>query len=70
MRKFQLSVHQYRQALEKQFGYADPEMVKRYAVDKQKHKAAQLKDPDFNPFTSDPNCKSCRKKKDELKRKN
>jgi len=59
MRKFQLSVHQYRQALEKQFGYADLEMVKRYAIDRQKYK--QGIKTDFNPFTEDPNCKTCGK---------
>ena len=61
MRKFKLSVHQYREALEKQFGYADLEMVKRYAIDRQKHKAALI-EGNFNPFTNDPNCKTCGKK--------
>lgn len=38
MNKFQLTVHQYRQKLEETFGYADEEMVKRYAVERQKYK--------------------------------
>jgi len=57
MRKFKLSVYQYEQALVKQFGYADPEMVQRYADDRRAHRAG------FNRFTNDPNCKSCGKGK-------
>ena len=60
MTKFRLTVHHYRAKLEKEFGFADPEMVKRYAIARQEHKAGKQ---DFNPFTNDPNCKNCRKKK-------
>ena len=60
MRKFKLSVKRYRDKLEKEFGFADPEMVKRYAIAKKKFKARVIEE-DFNPFTNDPNCKTCGK---------
>jgi len=53
-----LTVHQYRKKLEQVFGFADPEMVKRYAEARAKHKA-----DNFNPLTDDPNCKTCKKQK-------
>lgn len=62
MNKFSLSVHQYREKLESAFGYADDEMVKRYAKDRQKWKQGQQKGS-FNPYTQDPNCKNCGKDK-------
>ena len=68
MRKFKLSVKRYRDKLEKEFGFADPEMVKRYAIARTEYKReliAKHKGEDFNPFTEDPNCKTCGKKKKE-----
>lgn len=63
MKKFKLSVHQYRLRLEKQFGFADPEMVQRYANARHEYKSGKSIDRGFNPFTEDPNCKSCKKTK-------
>ena len=60
MRKFKLSVKRYTDKLEKEFGFADPEMVKRYAIAKREFKSKVL-GKDFNPFTNDPNCKTCGK---------
>jgi hypothetical protein len=64
MKMFKLSVYQYTKKLESQFGFADPEMVKRYAVARMEFKKGLLKGDgkDFNPYTDDPNCKSCGKK--------
>lgn len=63
MRKFRLSVHKYKQKLEATFGFVDPEMVKRYAKARKEWKLAKRTPTNnFNPFTEDPNCKSCRKK--------
>ena len=64
MRPFSLSVHRYRIAKKKdeqeRFGYADLESieqaVKRYAIAKQRHKKGN-----FDPFSADPNCKTCGK---------
>ena len=61
MRKFKLSVNQYRAKLESEFGFADPDMVRRYAEAKQAYKM-RLQDGDFDPFNADPNCKSCGKR--------
>ena len=63
MKPFRLSVSQYRQALVDQYGFADPEMVKRYAIARRDHKRRTY--AEFNPFTDDPNCKGCRKTKDQ-----
>lgn len=57
-----LSVHKYKAKLREVFGFADPEMVKRYAVARSEYKTG-IQDGRFNPFTNDPNCKSCKKKK-------
>lgn len=72
-----LSVHQYRiwktEQKKKALGFLDDkalaeveELVKRYAVQRQQYKQAKahrINGDDFNPFTDDPNCKSCRKVK-------
>jgi len=58
MKKFELSVKRYRDKLEQEFGFADPDVIKKYAEDRRQHK---LK---FNPFTDDQNCKTCKKKRD------
>lgn len=64
MKQFYLSVHQYRQKLEKTFGFADPEMVKRYAEARADYKRGiQASNESFNVYSDDPNCKSCGKKK-------
>lgn len=70
MRKFKLSVKRYADKLEKEFGFADPDMVKRYAIAKVEHKrraaAAQNgEDPlkGVNLFANDPDCKTCGKNK-------
>lgn len=60
MRKFKLSVNRYRQKLEDTFGFADPAMVERYAEARAEYKRGKM---DFNPFTEDPNCKSCKKQR-------
>jgi len=64
MRKFKLSVKRYTDKLEKEFGFADPEMVKRYAIAKRQFKSTLIErgEGDFDPFTNDPNCKTCGKK--------
>jgi hypothetical protein len=55
-----ISVHRYRLKLEKEFGYASPILMQEYADARQKYKRGKQ---DFNPFTSDPNCKTCGKDK-------
>lgn len=62
MRKFHLSVKRYRDKLEQEFGFADPDMVKRYAEARADYKRSIILETDFNPFTGDPNCKNCKKK--------
>jgi len=58
VRRFKLSVHQYKQALERQFGFADPDMVLRYAEARAAYKRGRISgDEDvFKP------CKGCGKK--------
>jgi len=73
MKKLKLSVSQYRAEREKEiferFGDIDEDdrqmierRVKVYAIKRQQYKSG-LQDGDFNPFTDDPNCKTCKKKK-------
>lgn len=59
MRRFKLSVHEYRQALERQFGFADTEMVQRYADERRKWKQGAISNEAdvFKP------CKGCGKKR-------
>ena len=79
MKPFKLSVHRFRLKkvadAEREDGFADmveiEAKVKRYAIAKVKHKrvlidpelAARLARGDFDVFSGDENCKSCRKKK-------
>ena len=58
MRKFKLSVHQYKAKLESEFGYADPEMVKRYAEARKQYKLGLI-DGTENVFAP---CTTCGKK--------
>jgi len=71
MKKFKLSVKRYRDKelakKEAELGFLDDEakedvekIVKRYAIARQKHKAGLQ---DFNVFTEDPKCTTCRKNK-------
>ena len=55
MRKFRLSVHQYRAKMETEFGFADPEMVQRYADAKSQFKRGLI-DGTENVFAP---CKGC-----------
>lgn len=71
MKQFHLTVHQYRQRLNEEaivkYGWADPEeiepKVKRYAIARKDYKLRIKAGEDFDPFTEDPNCKNCGKKK-------
>lgn len=73
MINFKLSVHRYRQSLEhdymRKYSFISSRHrdeieadVLEYATAKQQYKR-RLKTGDFNPFTDDPNCKTCRKQK-------
>jgi hypothetical protein len=74
MKKFKLSVPEYRQAkiadAEARFGFADmveiEASVKRYADARYTH-LKRRNQPDFNPLTDDRNCKTCGKKGKRLK---
>ena len=59
-----ISVSQYRKKLEKTFGFASKVLMVEYAEARHKWKVERIKAGlDFDPFTDDPNCKTCRKKK-------
>lgn len=60
MSKFNMSVELYRRKLEREFGFVSEILVQEYADAKAKHRRA--KNDKFNPFTEDPNCKTCGKK--------
>jgi hypothetical protein len=55
-----LSVEQYRQQLMREHGHVDEELVRAYAEKRRRHKLGK-----FNPFTSDPGCKTCKKASSE-----
>jgi len=53
----QLSVEQYRRYLMQEHGHVDEHKVAEYAEKRRRYKLGK-----FNPFTSDPGCKTCKKK--------
>ena len=62
------SISRYKARLIKQLGFADPEMLRRYAEARISHKLDKAgKSGKFNPYTDDPNCKTCKKAKGQAK---
>ena len=49
--------------LQSKYGFADPVMVSGMAQRYAEARRSARGEKDFNPFTDDPNCKTCRKKK-------
>jgi hypothetical protein len=61
VKPYSLSVNQFKQKLLDDFGHVSEILVKEYAEARYIHRK-RLKE-DFNPFTDDPGCKTCGKKK-------
>ena len=62
MRKFKLRVEEYRAKLERDYGWADPEQVKRYAIARAAHRLAIKNGTETEEKDT---CKSCRITTDE-----
>lgn len=59
--EYRMSTHEKRKQLKRMFGFVPQSVIKDYAV--QRAAIRRKMSENFDVYTEDPNCKSCRKKK-------